>query len=66
MREVNAKQVADTVSRLFSDANFYLTDDVLDALKKASRSEESPIAREILGQILENAKIAAMVPGLVE
>lgn len=59
MREINAKEVTKTVARLFCEANFYLTDDVLDALKKAEKTEESQVAREVLGQIIQNASIAA-------
>lgn len=59
MREVNAQEVTKTVTRLFFDANFYLTDDVLEAIKKALKTEESPVAREILEQIIENAMIAS-------
>lgn len=59
MREVNAQEVTKTVAKLFSDANFYLTDDVLDAIKKALKTEESPVAKEILEQIIENARIAS-------
>ncbi len=37
MREVSAQEVTRTVASLFADANFYLTDDVLDAIKKAAK-----------------------------
>jgi fumarate hydratase subunit alpha len=59
MREVKAQEITETVARLFFEASFYLTDDVLDAIKKASESEESPVAREILSRIIENARIAS-------
>lgn len=59
MREVKAQEITETVARLFSEASFYLTDDVLDAIKKASESEESPVAHEILSRIIENARIAS-------
>lgn len=59
MRDINAKEVTKTVARLFCEANFYLTDDVLAAIKKAKEAEESPVAREVLEQIIKNADIAA-------
>jgi len=59
MREIDASLITRTVSRLFCEANFYLTDDVLAALKSAARTEESPVAKEVLEQILQNAEIAA-------
>lgn len=59
MREIKAKDVTSTVARLCKEANFFLGDDVLAALRKAREEEESPVARQILDQILENAAIAA-------
>ena len=59
MKEIKAKDVTSTVARLCTEANFFLGDDVLAALRKAREEEESPVARQILDQILENAAIAA-------
>jgi len=59
MRDIDAQEVTKTVSRLFYEANFFLTDDVLDAIKKARETEESSVAREVLDRIVENADIAA-------
>lgn len=58
MRDIEAQEVTKTVSRLFYEANFFLPDDVLDAIKKARETEESPVARDVLDRILENADIA--------
>ena len=59
MREIKTKDITNAVARLCQEANFYLGDDVLSALKRARKEEESPIAKQILDQILENADIAA-------
>jgi fumarate hydratase subunit alpha len=59
LRDIDAKEVTKTVARLFLEANYYLTDDVLDALKKAQNVEESPAGKEVLTQIIRNADIAA-------
>lgn len=59
MREIDAKEVIKTTTRLFIDANYNLTEDVLAALKKAQGSEESPAGKEVLAQIIKNADIAA-------
>jgi len=59
MRDIDAQEVTKTVSRLFYEANFFLTDDVLAAIKKARETEESSVAREVLDRIIENADIAA-------
>ena len=59
MREITAIDITETVKRLFQEANYYLPDDVLGALQRAREQEESPLARDVLDQILENADIAA-------
>lgn len=59
MREIKAKDITETVARLSKEANYYLGEDVVAALKKAREQEESPAGRQILDQLLENAKIAA-------
>jgi len=59
LREIDAKEVTKTVTRLFLEANYNLTDDILDALKKAEKSEESTAGKEVLRQIIKNADIAA-------
>jgi len=59
MREIKAKDVTSTVARLCKEANFFLPDDVLAALRKGRDQEESPVGRQVFDQILENAAIAA-------
>jgi fumarate hydratase subunit alpha len=59
VREIDARQITQTVASLFCEANYHLTDDVLEAIKKAAVTEESPVAKEVLAQIIENANIAA-------
>ena len=58
MREISSKKVTETVARLCQEANFDLGEDVLDVLRRARESEESPLGRQVLEQILENANIA--------
>lgn len=59
MREISTVQITETVKRLFQEANYYLPEDVLEALRRAGQKEESALARDILDQILENASIAS-------
>ena len=59
MREIEAKEITGTVSRLFQEAGHYLPEDVIDAIKRAREAEESSVGREVLGRILENIKVAA-------
>ncbi len=58
MREISVDRVAETVARLCEEANFNLGEDVLAALRRAQVKEEAPLAKQILGQLLENAGIA--------
>jgi fumarate hydratase subunit alpha len=58
MREISAKKISETVKTLCIEANINLPDDVLEALNHALKQEESPLGREILRQIISNAKIA--------
>jgi fumarate hydratase subunit alpha len=58
LREIDVKKVTETISRLSQEANFFLPEDVLDALKKARKTEESEIGQQTLDQILENAELA--------
>jgi fumarate hydratase subunit alpha len=58
MREVHTNKIIEIVSRLFIEANTQLGLDVLSAFERARETEESPTAREVLGELLENARIA--------
>lgn len=59
MREVDVAEVARVVSRLCIEANTSLRPDVLAALQRAARDEESEIGRDVLEQMLANAEIAS-------
>ena len=59
MRLIKATEITEAVSSLFKQANYTLGDDVLAALNKARKEEESPAGRQALDAILENARIAA-------
>jgi fumarate hydratase subunit alpha len=59
MRKIQAEAVTETVAGLCQEANFFLGDDVLTALKNAAENETSEVARKVLDQLLENARIAA-------
>ncbi|MBL7209924.1 MAG: fumarate hydratase [Dehalococcoidia bacterium] len=59
MRDIDAREITKAVSRLFQEANFFLPDDVRASLQRARETEESPVAREVIDGILENADIAS-------
>jgi fumarate hydratase subunit alpha len=58
MREIQASTIKETVAKLFIEANIDLGRDVLNAFDNAIKMEESPVARSILEELRENAKIA--------
>ena len=58
MKEIRAKQITETIAQLCVESNFYLGKDVLAALRAYRETEVSPVGREVLDQILENAEIA--------
>jgi len=58
MREIDVKEITSAVKKMCIDANYYLGDDVLSAIKKYEKTEESPLGKEILNQIITNAGIA--------
>lgn len=64
VREVEARAITDTVARLCEEATHFLPEDVLDALKRARDSEESPLGQQVLVEIVENAEVARreMIP----
>jgi fumarate hydratase subunit alpha len=59
IREVDVAAVTAAVRDLCITANYDLPVDVHDALVAAQQSEESPVGREVLAQLVENAGIAA-------
>ncbi|MEK7281762.1 MAG: fumarate hydratase [Chloroflexota bacterium] len=59
MREVSTRQITATVARLCQEANFYLGEEELHALQEAERKEASPLGKEALRSIIENARLAA-------
>lgn len=58
MREVSTQRIIDEVRDLAIRANYELGDDVLQAFTDALAYEESPVGRDILEQLKENAAIA--------
>jgi len=58
MREIETKQVAETVAQLCMDANNELPDDVVATLEKARENEVSDVGKAVFDEIFENLKIA--------
>jgi fumarate hydratase subunit alpha len=58
MREVEASEITRAVRDLFIDANCNLGEDVLAAFDRAIEKDESPVAKEVIRELKENARIA--------
>jgi len=58
MREIEAEQIVRAVRDLFIDANCNLGEDVLAAFDRAIEKDESPVAKEVIRELKENARIA--------
>lgn len=58
MREIEVNEIIDAVRELCIKANCVLNDDVYNALEAAKNTEKSPIGKEILCQLIDNADIA--------
>lgn len=58
MREISTDKITDAVRELAVNASFDLGSDVIDAVKKSKETEESPVAKGILDQVIANAEIA--------
>lgn len=59
MRRIDADIVKNTVKKLFLDCNYYIGNDIKQALEKAKEEETSPVGKTVLEQIIENDTIAA-------
>ncbi|MDI6605413.1 MAG: fumarate hydratase [Thermoanaerobacteraceae bacterium] len=58
MKEINAKKISDVVELLSIEANYNLPEDILKKIKSSLKTEESPIGKEILENIIKNAEMA--------
>ncbi|MGG7079381.1 fumarate hydratase [Clostridium sardiniense] len=58
MREISVNKIRDSVRDLCISANYYIGNDVKDSLINYRDRESYPIAKEVLGKIVENADIS--------
>ena len=57
-RKIDSKLITETVKKLFIEANINLGQDVICSLQDALAREESPLGRQVLEKIINNAEIA--------
>lgn len=64
VRSVNVELLTDNIKEMCIQANHYLAPDMDRAMKSACERETKPLAKQILGQLLENLNIAGkdMIP----
>ena len=58
MREIDAKDITEQVKRLCMEANSYLPEDIKKRIDKSEQEEPWALAKDILGVICENYRIA--------
>lgn len=58
MREINVKEVENAVRNLSIEANYYVGEDIKDALIEFKKNEPFKIAKEVLDKIILNDEIA--------
>ncbi len=59
MRVIKTQEIKEAVKKLVMDTEYFIPEDFIEAIKKAEKTEESPIGKEILNTILKNAEVAA-------
>ena len=64
MRELSVNIITEEIAKMCIQANHYLSEDMDEAMKQATESEESLLGKKILNQLQENLKIAdeEMIP----
>lgn len=58
IRQISTDKITDIVEKLCIEANCYLTDDIFNCLKTRHSTEKSPLGKNILNTLVENAQIA--------
>ncbi len=59
IREIDSAEVTAAVKKLFTDCNYFIGEDIMDALEAARQSESSPVGKSVLDTIIENDRLAA-------
>ena len=59
LRVIKAEEITSAVSRLFKECNYFIGNDITEALECAYKKEQSPVGKQVISQLLENNRIAA-------
>ncbi|MCD8020449.1 MAG: fumarate hydratase [Clostridiales bacterium] len=58
MKTIHVDSITNNIKEMCIEANYYLADDMKEALNLAQKEEQSPLGNQILGQLKENLVIA--------
>jgi fumarate hydratase subunit alpha len=58
MRTIRSEDIAEQAKRMCMDATYNLNDSMVKKLQSAKQTEVSPLGKEVLQQLVENARIA--------
>ena len=59
IREIAAEEITEAVYRLFTECNYRIGSDIMNALGQARENEDSQLAKDVLTQIIDNDTLAA-------
>ncbi len=59
MRTINVKDITQNIKEMCIEANYFLSEDMDNAMKHAGKTEKSPLGCQILAQLQENLQIAS-------
>lgn len=59
MRNIDVETIIESVRNMCMNANYYLNEDIKQAMQRGLQSEQSPIGTEILNKLITNAELAA-------
>ena len=64
MRDVSVDIITQNIKEMCIEANHFLSDDMKEVFKRSLETEESPLGKQILGQLAENMQLAGqeMIP----
>lgn len=58
MKTIDVSQITDIIKEMCMEANYSLSEDMVEALKHSEETEESEVGKKVLGQLLNNLQIA--------
>lgn len=58
MRDIQARDITETVAKLCMDSNYYISEDIQCAFSKAIETETDALSKDIFSKLMQNAEIA--------